>query len=87
MNNGIMSACSWNNCAKSIMMVPYFGACFKETLKNVTMSHSMGKQTICICENKDADQVCGYRKADQRLCFHYTDSILPLHFKSKILSF
>ena len=36
----------------------------------------MGKQTICICEHKGADQ---------RLCFRYTDSTIPLLSKSKIL--
>ena len=34
----------------------------------------MGKPTICICENKDADQIRGNREADQRLCFRYMDS-------------
>ena len=29
----------------------------------------MEKTTICIGENKDADQLLGNRKADQRLCF------------------
>ena len=28
----------------------------------------MRKPTICICENKDADQLRGYREADLRLC-------------------
>ena len=47
------------------------------------MSHHMGKPTICICENKDADQLRGYqlpgnREADQRLCFRYSDSTIPL---------
>ena len=42
------------------------------------MSRPMGKQTICICENKDADQLRGNREADQRLCFRYTDSTIPL---------
>ena len=36
----------------------------------------MGKPTICICDNKDADQLRGNREADQRLCFRYTDSII-----------
>ena len=31
------------------------------------MSPLMGKPTICICENKDADQLRGNREADQRL--------------------
>ena len=47
----------------------------------------MGKPTVCICENKDADQLRGNREADQRLCFRYTDSILPLLFKSESSSF
>ena len=47
----------------------------------------MGKPTICIGENKDADQLRGNREADQRLCFRYSDSIIPLLLKSKISSF
>ena len=38
----------------------------------------MGKQIICIVENKDADQLRGNREADQRLCFRYPDSTIPL---------
>ena len=38
----------------------------------------MRKPTICICENKDADQLRGNREADQRLCFRYIDSTIPL---------
>ena len=38
----------------------------------------MGKPTICICENKDVDQLRGNREADQRLCFRYMDSAIPL---------
>ena len=51
------------------------------------MSHLVGKQTICIGENKDADQLRGNREADQRLCFRYTDSTIPLLPKSEISSF
>ena len=47
----------------------------------------MGKPTICICENKDADQLRGNREADQRLCFRYSDSTFPLLLKSEISSF
>ena len=47
----------------------------------------MGKPTICIGENKDADQLRGNREADQRLCFRYSDSTIPLLLKSKISSF
>ena len=46
----------------------------------------MGKPTICIGENKDADQLRGNREADQRLCFRYLDSTIPLLLKSKISS-
>ena len=46
----------------------------------------MGKPTICIGENKDADQLRVNCEADQRLCFHYTDCIIPLLSKSKISS-
>ena len=51
------------------------------------MSRLMGKPTICIGENKDADQLRGNREADQRLCFHYSDSTIPLLLKSEISSF
>ena len=47
----------------------------------------MGKQTICICENKDADQLRGNCEADQRLCFRYSDSTFSLLLKSEISSF
>ena len=50
------------------------------------MSRVMRKPTICICENKDADQLRGNREADQRLCFRYLDSTLPLLPKSKVSS-
>ena len=51
------------------------------------MSHPMGKPTICLGENKDADQLRGNREADQRLCFRYTDSTISPLLKSKISSF
>ena len=50
------------------------------------MSLCMRKPTICIGENKAADQLRGNREADQRLCFRYTDSTIPLLPKSKISS-
>ena len=40
------------------------------------------KTTICICENKDADQLRGNREADQRLCFRYKDNTIHLLSKS-----
>ena len=51
------------------------------------MSRVMGKPTICIGENKGADQLRGNREADQRLCFRYSDSTIPLLLKSEISSF
>ena len=47
----------------------------------------MGKPTICIGENKDADQPRGDREADQRLCFRYSDSTIPPLLKCEISSF
>ena len=47
----------------------------------------MGKPTICIGENKGADQLRSNCEADQRLYFHYTDSTLPLLPKSEISRF
>ena len=51
------------------------------------LSRPMGKPTICICENKDADQLRSKCEADQRLCFRYTDSTIPPLLNSKISSF
>ena len=50
------------------------------------MSRLMGNPTICIGENKDADQLHGNREADQRLCFHYSDSTIPLPRNFKLLA-
>ena len=47
----------------------------------------MRKRTICIGENKDANQLRGNREADQRLCFRYSDGTIPLLLKSEISSF
>ena len=47
----------------------------------------MGKSTICIGENKGADQLRGNREADQHLCFLYSDSTVPFLLKSEISKF
>ena len=57
-----------------------------DTKRALEVSHLMRKPTICICENKDADQLRGYREDDQRLCFRYLDSTIPLLRKSEISS-
>ena len=51
------------------------------------LSRHLGKPTICLGENKEADQLRGNRKADQRLCFRYSDSTIRLLLKSEISSF
>ena len=48
----------------------------KKTTLVRQMSRLMGKPTICIGENKDADQLRGNREADQRLCFRYSVQFL-----------
>ena len=42
------------------------------------MSLVVGEPELCLCENKDADQLRGHCEADQCLCFGYTDSTIPL---------
>ena len=69
-----------------------FGKIIKQnclrTIEHVLyLSRLMGKATICICENKGADQLRDNREADQRLCFRYLDSTIPLLLKSEISSF
>ena len=44
------------------------------------------KTGLCICKNKDADQLRGDREADQLLCFPYTNGTIPLLSKSEISS-
>ena len=47
----------------------------------------MRKQTICIGENKGAEQLRGSRKADQGLCFRFSERTIPLHFKAEVSIF
>ena len=47
----------------------------------------MAKPTICLGENKGADQLRSNCEADQRLCFRYSDSTITLLGKSEISSF
>ena len=47
----------------------------------------MGKPTICLGENKGADQLRSNCEADQRLHFRYSDSTAPLLLKSEISRF
>ena len=55
--------------------------------EGIHLSRLMGKPTICIGENKDADRLRGNREADQRLCFRYSDSTIPFLLKCEIVSF
>ena len=50
------------------------------------MCPGIRKPTICICENKDANQLRSNREADQRLCFRNLDSTIPLLSKFNISS-
>ena len=47
----------------------------------------MRKPTICLGENKGADQLRSNCEADQRLCFRYTDGTFHLLLKSEISRF
>ena len=49
----------------------------------VHLRRHMGKPTICLGENKGADQLHSNCEADQRLCFRCTDSSLPLFLNPK----
>ena len=51
------------------------------------MSRHMGKPTICVGENKGADQLRSDCEADQCLCFRYSESTVPLLLKSEISRF
>ena len=46
----------------------------------------MRKPALCICENKDADQLRGNRESDQHLCFRSMDSTISLLPKYEISS-
>ena len=47
----------------------------------------MRKQTICIGENKAADQLRGDREADQRFCFRYMTEQFLFFLYPKFSSF
>ena len=47
----------------------------------------MGKPTVCIGENKGADQLRGNREDDQSLCIRCSDSTVPLLLKSEFSRF
>ena len=65
----IQTRCLYNS---SYLFPQYMSQLLKKKL-----SLCMRKPTICMGENKDADQLRGNREADQRLCFRYTDSTFP----------
>ena len=51
----------------------------------IKTSRCIRKQTICICENKDADQLCSNCTADQCHCFCYIDGTNPKFQSSSLL--
>ena len=73
-------------CIHTSTQNPLFVVLITAILKNVVpchnintplQSHCTRKPTICICENKGADQLRG---ADQHLCFCYTQIVQYLYF-------
>ena len=74
--------CKYNAMATSIKMYPF---CQITSMRY--LSRLVGKPTICICENKGADQLRSNCEADQLLCFRYSESTIPLLLKSEISSF
>ena len=50
------------NCLANLILIRIHNIGFYEEI--IKMSHVMRKQTFCICENKDADQLHGNREAD-----------------------
>ena len=58
--------------------------CTHRAPKTQYVSRCMAKPTICLGENKGADQLRNNCEADQRLCFRYTDSTIHLLSQSKI---
>ena len=40
----------------------------------------MRKPTICICQNKGADELRGYVQLTSAFCFRYRDRTIPLKF-------
>ena len=73
-------------CMFCLLFYSYFRASPFVSNYVLEMSRVLRKPALCICENKDADQLSGNREADQRLCFRYTDSTIPLLSKSEISS-
>ena len=53
----------------------------------MSVSICLESYNICICENKDANQLPGNRAADQCLCFCYIQSTIPLLQNAKFQVF
>ena len=58
-----------------------------DIIRFLYMNRHMGKLTICLGENKGADQLRSNCEADQRLCFRNSNSTVPLLLKSEISRF
>ena len=48
------------------------------------LSPRIRKQTVCICENRDADQLCSNCTSDRHLCYRIIDSTIPPLTKSEM---
>ena len=78
---------TWDNHTEPKQLLLLHSVCVVPIKSPRHMSCLMTKPTICICENKGADQLRSNCEADQRLCFSYTDSTITLLLKSEISSF
>ena len=74
-------------CEVTLLCLIWYACIFLQWIKHYKMSLYVRKPTICMGENKDADQLRGNREADQRLCFRYTDSTFPPLLIPKISRF
>ena len=81
----VQAGLTWSKTPKTYFLASWLIFQLKSLIYQ--MSRLMGKPTICIGENKGADQLRGNREADQRLCFRYSDSTIPPLLNSKISSF
>ena len=65
----------FKSCQVSIVLCNQYNVFLGRPLAEMfIMSRLMGKPTICMGENKDADHLRGNREADQRLCFRYSSA-------------
>ena len=75
------------NAFNNLILLPQISKHDTRRRFDTCMNLRIRKPTICICENKGADQLCSKCTADLRLCFRYPDSTISLLLISKVSSF